>query len=87
MSESQQNMSPDELVYQNNSHKPAVKEVYSNPEETTDPGAGAKGEHDVISAADTDEISAESFPASDAPSQPISLGPTEKRATGDERDA
>ncbi len=59
MSDAQREQSPDEQVYQENKHEVEVKTVYATEYDTTPDDANAR--------VNQDEVSAESYPASDSP--------------------
>jgi len=83
MSDAQQHLSPDEQVYQSvKSEEPVLKTVYSN-EESTDTSADLVGEPEVAPGLTVDEISAESFPASDTPGFVPTAAPTRVPESGD----
>ena len=67
MTDAEQPVSPDEQVYQSvKSDEPVLKTVYTN-EEDTDTSADLVGEPEIAPGLTVDEVSAESFPASDTP--------------------
>jgi hypothetical protein len=67
MTDAQQPVSPDEQVYQSvKSEEPVLKKVYTN-EEGTDTAGGSLEQPELAPGITVDELSAESFPASDAP--------------------
>jgi hypothetical protein len=67
MNDAEHTTSPDEQVYQETkSDAPVLKKVYTN-EEDTDTTQGSVGEPEIAPGLTVDEVSAESFPASDTP--------------------
>lgn len=71
--------SPDEQVYQDNKHEPAITEVYSN-ETATSGDDVALSNPDPSLVTEQDEASAESFPASDPPATTPTVPATPDKA-------
>jgi hypothetical protein len=73
MTTPEQNLPPDELVYQSNKQEPDIKKVYDNQPEGTDAAAGNLNQPEIAPGVTQDEASAESFPASDPPATMSSI--------------
>ncbi len=82
MTTSEQNLSPDEQVYQSNKSEPEVKKLYDNdPSET--PVAAGDTQPEIAPGLTVDEVSAESFPGSDAPGFAPTAASTRVPESGD----
>ncbi len=81
MASANRGQSPDELVYQSNKQEPDVKEVYST-EQDKSVREVEKPPEAAQAAADANEMSAESFPASDAPASTSTTPEPSSRGSG-----
>ncbi len=82
MTASEHNLSPDEQVYRSNKSEPEVKKLYDN-DPTSTPVAAGDTQPEIAPGLTVDEVSAESFPGSDAPGFVPTAAPTRVPESGD----